>query len=358
MNHRSVALVDNKALTADNVEIYNLKGLDPISELIVRYRGLNASSTPTEHPATLITRIQVVDGSEVIMDLSGKQAVALAYYHYKQVTPQILNYIDNNYCGVTCRIPFGRYLWDPELALDPVRFKNLQVIVTTDLNGGGGAPDAGILEIAANIFDGKKINPRGYLKAREHYKYSVVASGEHTIDLPVDRIIKMIMLQGDYKDTSLSQQINKIKITEDNDKKVPWNNNTVDILQMLAATLPAWQEKIRFNGTTSAVEFFITQFYEAAAVLGGIMATPNYGSATQSDGGTMDIDMSAAGECDGLTFGWAPHGCIGLECGDEWDVEDWFNPTGVHELKAKLTAGSSASSSGTNKVVVQQLMGY
>lgn len=359
MNYRQAVLIDGKATgDADLTEIYNLKGLSPISELVIEVKGTNSTSTPTEHPAQLVTKVQVIDGSEVITDLSGKQLQALGYYHYRAPGVQGLNYIDNNQCWVTLRLPFGRWLWDPALALDPNRFANLQIVVQIDHDAGGGAPDACTLEMVANVFDAKKITPLGYLRAREHYRYTVAASGVETVDLPTDLPIKMIMFQGDYKDTALIQQINKIKLSEDQDTKVVMNNNTSDLIKMLAADLPPWVEKLRFNGTTSAVEFFGTSFYEQTVVLVGIMATPNYGSATQSEGGTFDIDMNAAGECDGILSGYCPHGCVGIEFGDPWDMDDWYDLRTVKSLKAYLTAGSGASASGTNKVITQQLKRY
>lgn len=359
MNYRDAVLLDNYATgDADTTQIIDLKGLTPISELVIEYKGGNATSTPTEHPAKLVTQVQVVDGSNVIADLDGKQLQALGYYHYKTPGVQGLNYISGNQCWVTLRLPFGRWLWDSMLALDPNRFYNPQLVIKTDHDAGGGSPTSGYLEVVAKCFDKKKITPIGFLRHREHYRYTVAASGVETVDLPVDHPLKMIMFQGDYKDTALIQQINKLKLEEDQGASVPLENNVSDIMKMLAADLPPWSEKLRFNGTTSAVEYFITPFYEATVALVGIMATPNYGSATQSEGGTCDIDMSAAGECDGLVWGWAPHGCIGIEFGDPWDYDDWYNLAGVKSLKAKLTAGSSASASGTNKVITTQLQKY
>ncbi len=359
MNYRQAALVDGKALAANNVEIYNLRGMKPISAIDVILKILNQSSTPTEHPAEAITKIQLVDGSEVLTEVSGKQAIAIDYYHNKRPSQQGLNYISANYSWANARINFGRWLWDEEIAFDPSKFKNPQLIVTTDINaGGGGTPVAQVLEICAQMFDKRSITPKGFLRLIESYRYSVVASGEHTIDLPTDLVIKMLAVQGDYKDTSLIQQINKLKLTEENDQSIPFNNNLSDMLKMLASELPPWHEKIRFNGTTSAVEYFITPFYEAVCALVGIMATPNYGSATQTDGGTMDIDMNSAAECDGIVHGWAPHGVVAWDMGDPWTPGDWYDVKPISNLKLKLTAGSSASASGTNKVILQQYKPY
>ena len=359
MNYRDAVLLDNYATgDADAAVVLDLKGLNPISELVIEYKGGNGSSTPTEHPAKLVTQVLVTDGSEVIANLDGKQLQALAYYHYHQPGVNGLNYISGNQCWVTLRLPFGRWLNDPMLALDPNRFHNPQITIKTDHDAGGGAPTSGYMEVVAKCFDGKKITPIGFLRHLEHYRYTVAASGQETIDLPVDLPIKMVMFQGNYDSYPLIQQINKIKLSEDQDAKIPLENNASDILKMLAADLPPWTEKLRGNATTSQVKFFGTSFYEQTVMLVGIMSTINYGETTQLDGGSFYVDMTTGAEFDGLLWGWAPHGCIGIEFGDPWDYDDWYNLAGVKSLRAKLTAGSSASSSGTNKVILSQFKKY
>ncbi len=358
MNYRQAVLIDGKALSGDNTEIFDLRGIDPISELVIEYKGLNNGSTPTEHPAALITQIQVIDGSEVLVDLTGKEAIAAGYYHYHSSPLNGMNYVDNEYCWVTVRIPFGRWLWDPSYALDPAKFHNLQVIIKTDLNGGGSAPDAGILELIAHCFDGKRITPVGYLRTKEHYRYSVVASGEQSIQLPTDLVIKMLLLFGEYAGTALISQINKVKLTEDNDKKVPYNNNVSDMLKMLASDLPPYVENMRMRLTAAGVTHYITPFYEARLIGNADIAPAAYMMVEPPDGGTIKISGSAAPDAYGLVRGWAPHGCLGLELGDPWDDTDWYNPSGINDLRLKVTAGSGASSSGTNRLVLQQVKRY
>ena len=80
MNYRDAVLLDGYSTgDADTTQILDLKGLTPISELVVEYKGTNSTSTPTEHPAKLISQVQVIDGSRVIADLNGKQLQALGY---------------------------------------------------------------------------------------------------------------------------------------------------------------------------------------------------------------------------------------------------------------------------------------
>jgi len=357
MNHRHVALIDNQAIAANTVSIFNLKGMDPISELMLQFRGANNAAIPLDHPAGFFTRVQVVDGSEVIVDLTGKQCAALGYYHYHAM-PQSLNvYVNTLWAGATLRIPFGRWLWDQELALDPSRFKNLQVIVTLAIAGGGCGVATGTFELVANMFDQKKINPRGYLRAREHFVYTVVNGGIQTVDMPTDKVIKMVMFQGNQNLIALLQTISRIKLSEDNDKRIFVDNNTSDILMNMGPDLPNIVEPIYAAGVIGNLTVFSAPFFEPQGVLGGTDAVNNWGQVLDLGGGNIRLTCAAVGNVRATVNGIAPHGCIGIELGDGWDIDDWYSPSGTKELKARLTAGA-AGAGGTNKVIVQQLSNY
>jgi len=358
MKHRSAVLLPAKSLSADNVETISLKGVDPISELVIEYKGTNNGSTPTEHPGKLVSKVEVVDGSEVIVSLSGMQIIPLSFYHYKLPPVNGINYINGNMCWVTLRLPFGRWLWDPALALDPARFKNLQLIVTSDLDAGGSAPNAGSLEVVAHCFDEKKITPLGYLRSRQHYTYSLVSSGVETIHLPVDKTIKMLLIQSVSRTKQPWEQYNKLKLSEDNDKKVPYENQTSDLIKFLQAHVPPYVEKLRAAGTTSAVAHYVTPCYEEGMWLSDILATPNYFGLTMGYGGKISIDCNSASEVDGMVHGWCPNGAVAIEFGDPWDYDDWYDLGGVKDLKLEVTAGSSVLSSSTCQIIAEQLCRY
>lgn len=357
MNHRNVSLIDNLGFAANRTEIYNLRGMDPISELVIYLRGTNNAAVPLGHPAHMLTRVQVVDGSEVIVDLTGEQCVALGYYHYGVMPPSMCVYVNTLTFGQCFRIPFGRWLWDQELALDPARFKNLQVIITAAVAAGGNGTVTGVMELMANMFDQKKINPRGYLRAREHYVYTVVNSAVQTVDLPTDKVLKMIMFQGNQNLISLLQTINRIKISEDNDKHIFTDNQVSDLLRNLGGELTPIVEQCYSAQGVAATTHFVSPYYMTMGVLGGTDAVLNYGEVTDLGGGNVRLDAIAVGNTKTIVSGYAPHGCIGISFGDEWDIEDWYNPSGTKELKARLTAGA-AGAGGTNKVIVQQLSSY
>ena len=357
MNYRHVALIDNLAVPVAATQIYNLKGMDPISELVVHFRGAVLNAPAVGPYADWLQRILVIDGSEVIVDLSGRQAVALGYYHYKVCPKGMAQFTPTLQARVSFRIPFGRWLWDQELALDPARFKNLQCVLVMAPALGGKGTGAGFVDLMSNMFDEKKINPRGYLRAREHFRYTVVAGAIQSIDMPVDKVIKMFMFQGDMNAIPLSQTISRIRIDEDNDKHLYVDNDAVDIIRDLAPDNVPITESFYSDTCVAGQTIYTTPFYSVIGVVSGVDAILNWGEVMSLDGGQLHVHTTNVGNVSGVVEGYCPMGVIGIENGDPWDIDDWYNPSKIKQLRARLTAGAGGAG-GTNKVIVQQLSNY
>lgn len=356
--YRDAVLLPAKTLAADNVETIQLKGVDPISEIDILYKGTNTDVEPTAHPAKLVTGVQILDGSEVIFSLSAQEIIPLMYHHYKASPLNGINYINDNQCWISLRLPFGRWLWDSELALDPARFKNLQLIITSDLNGGGAAPDAGSLEVIARCFDGKKISPMGYLRNRQAFTYALVSSGVQTVELPVRETIKMILFQSYALTKDINSQMNRIKLSENADKHILFDNQVSDITKFLSPDLPPFMEKVMGNAIAADSLWFTSPCYEGQltiqailAVLGDLNCIPKYG-------GEYLVDAETQTEAEGLCTGYAPLGAVGIEFGDPWDMTDWYDMSGIDSLRAEITAGSSILGSSTAEVIVQTVARY
>jgi hypothetical protein len=359
MNYRDAVLLSSKTLASDNVETIPLKGIDPVSELIVLYKGTNNSTTRTAHPAKLITSIQLVDGSDVLVNLTGIQVVPLEYYHYKKPGLHGINYINDNQCWITARIPFGRWLWDPELALDPLRFSNPQIIISTDLNGGGTAPDAGSLEVIARCFDRKKPALKGFIRSRQTFTYTLVASGDQDIDIPVDQPIMRMMFQAYAVGYATNTQLSKIRLSEDNDKSVPIENQVSDLLKVNISDLQPYTETFRIAQTTTAAAFWVTPCYEENVSMESMLAVIDSHDMIPQYGGQFLADAETGGEYQGLAHGWSPLGTLAIDFGDNWDYEDWYDlqKLGTKSLRARVTGGASLGS-GTAQLVLQTLQRY
>jgi hypothetical protein len=233
MNYRQAVILDNETASTAGVKTLDLKGLDPMSQLIITMSGYNNGNTPTAHPAKMVSSIQLVDGSNVLWSLSGIEAQALDF-HQRGICPaNIISYGDNSYARALFNLNFGRWLWDEDLAFDPSRFKNPQLKITHNKASGGSAPDAGYLSVLGMMFDELKVNPMGYLMAKEHYSYTIVASAKEPIPLPTDYILKSLTLQSLADGLAPNNQYNKVKLHENNNKKVVLEDSVSSLIKYL-----------------------------------------------------------------------------------------------------------------------------
>src|SRR3990167_5653417 len=163
---RTHVLLDAESATTATTKVIDLDTADPISRLWIEMRNTNGNSTPTAHPAKTITKIEIIDGSDVIASVSGLEAQAAEILHTGETPFSELDY-ENDITAFACAsINFGRFLWDRELAFVPGRFQNPQLRITHDKALGGSLPDAATLTVWADIFDGETLSPIGLLSLR------------------------------------------------------------------------------------------------------------------------------------------------------------------------------------------------
>ena len=82
MNYRLATILAREAHAADTTKVIDLNLSDPVSQMIITHESYNsASGTPTAHPSECIAKIELVDGSDVLYLLTGKEAQAADWYH-------------------------------------------------------------------------------------------------------------------------------------------------------------------------------------------------------------------------------------------------------------------------------------
>jgi hypothetical protein len=171
-------------------------------------------------------------------------------------------------------IYFGRHLYDTVLGLDPTKFRNLQLKITHNKANGGAAPDAATLEVTADVFDQKEAKPIGFLMAKENVSYTLQASANEYVDLPTDHPMRKILVQSLSYGKQPWEQYNELKLSEDNDKKVPLDDKTSDLIKYFAAQWPQLQESVEGAALTTTRNFYMMSSYEVemAAIAMGFTA--------------------------------------------------------------------------------------
>lgn len=355
MNYRTASILAPEAATTPATKTLDINLADPVSRITIQMKGLNNGSTPTAHPAKMVSKIELVDGSDVLFSLSGVECQAMNYYDAGKMPMNVVNYCNDVYSIATFELMFGRYLLDPILAFDPKKFTNPQLKITHDVSGGGSAPDAGLLSVFADVFDEKKVTPVGFLMNKEQYGFTLVASAKEHIDLATDYPYRKLLLQSMSTSLQPWQQYNKVKLDQDSGRRVIINDEQMSNLIKIMGMWPIFQETIESPTKNGSLTIPCAAHYERVAVLTGMVADAD-AYLTQTYGGSIKVTDGAAAVVDMIVSGFCPHGAFCMPFGDQKDQADWFDVSKIGSLRLSLTAGSSAS--GTCEIVTQQLRNY
>ena len=357
MNYRWTTLQSSKSHAADDTQIIDLDVSDPISQIVLQAKGTNSSHVPDGHPAKMITKIEVVDGSKVLYSASGIQCQAIDYYHNNRIPLNIINYVSGSYCTGIFQLNFGRHLWDTMYALDPKRFVNPQLKYTVDYTGGGGSVTSAVaVEVMAKIFDEKKISPVGFLSQREVKSYTLATTTYEYIDLPTDYPYRMLMVQSLTAGKQPWEQYNTLRLDEDNDKKVILDESTSDLIKYLCSEWNPIVEGLLQRTNTTPQYDYVTPTYNCNLACTAEIDITNIPAYTVLDGGGIKVDSTASASFSTVITGYIPHGGLAIPFGRLDDPADWYDVKKVGSLRLRVYGGSGAS--GTCQIVVQQAMPF
>ncbi len=359
MKYRHLELLGLKTISADGTEPLDINLSDPISRIILDLRVTNgAGGSSTEHPLAAVTNIELVDGSELIFGLNGLCAQALDIYCTgEHPRGGWHNYLVTTDTETHIAIDFGRYLFDPLLALDPKQFRNLQLKVTHDISAGGMNPSQCKLAIYAEVFDEKVITPIGFLMSKEIKTWSGTSGSHEYTDLPVDYTYRKLLIQGLKRGSPPNWVLDNIKLSEDQDKKIVLNDHFRDLMFGLGRKNAYISEIMTGSSGTTAQNKHVTPTMDVMASVNQWVAAQNgiTFSTYDGDGGRLTVDASASGNCLFHVQGWAPHAVLCIPFGDQMDIEDWYDVKEIGSLKLDVTDGQSTT---VSKVFIQQLRSY
>lgn len=361
MNYRNIVLEALTAAFSDNRTItIDLNMADPISEIYLDIRATNIDQfvSTVGAPLETVTKIEIVDGSDVLYSLTGLEAEALDIYHSGQYPRgQRSTYQNSQENTHIVAISFGRYLWDEILAFDPKKFINPQLKISFDYDAGGATPTAAKLKVIAALFDEKAITPQGFLMSKEIKSWTTVAAAHEYTDLPTDYVYRKLLLLGRYNDNPPNWVFGNIKLSQDQDKKVILNNELLELVSGIAKENAYVNENIIVSGSAAAAHFHVTPTMDVV-VSGAPMGVETGGKEASfdgGDGGYVGYITEAAYAQNVKVSGMCPHGCIAIPFGKQDIIEDWFDPSGIGSLILDVTDGVS---SATSRLFIQQFRKY
>lgn len=359
MNYRYATIFASKTYSADATEIIDINLRDPISALIFDFQQYqSAAGSMTLHPLACVTKVELVDGSDVLFSLTGLEAEALDWYNNKAFRESWNMCLAGNYFVRPFGINFGRFLYDPDFAFNPSAFKNPQLKVSLDINAGGLTGTYNKLAVHALCFDEKQIAPRGFMMAKEVKSYVPTGTGHEYTDLPTDYPYRKILVKCQTAGTEPGQLFTNFKLTEDQDKRVVFNHGSNELRVATLANYPRCQESYFFASATSARYLMIAPSTQVTALASEwAQAAAGHQTALYAgDGGRLEVITSAVG--DNLQIdvaGWLPHGVHCTPLGDQMDPDDWYQVEAIKSLKADI---SHAAATGGIQLFLEQARMY
>jgi len=362
MNYRLATILGREAVSTDFTKVIDLNLSDPVSQFQITYESTGVGSGDADgHVAKCITKIELVDGSDVLYSLSGQETQAADFYH-RLIEPPNLNYYlagTEGFCVFNAN--FGRYLYDPILAFDPKKFTNPQLKITMDRDAGGVQSVAGFLTVLAHIFDGKAVTPEGFLMHKEINNYGMASASHEYIDIPTDFPLRKLFIAAQTYDVGLEHLLDTIKLSEENDRKVPFNDTFKNILKSIVGQQRPFRETVIHANASTTNVFFCTpcfwptlqvSHWESSAMSGEL-------TAWGGDGGKGRVYSSAlGGNLMTEVEGWCPHGAIEIPFGLQNDPADWYDVTKLGSLRLDILSKSGRTSADTVQIFLQQLRKY
>ena len=109
MKYRFIEFFSRANYVADTTVVIDINIQDVISNINILYELVNADGTSCGHPAASITKVELVDGSDVLFSLDGAETEALDWYNKGGRFPANYNYgLTAGNVQRTLNLNFGR----------------------------------------------------------------------------------------------------------------------------------------------------------------------------------------------------------------------------------------------------------
>jgi hypothetical protein len=367
MKTRKVYLLKDEAFTAAQTKIVDINTRDPISSIDIIVRMTNGAGM-TEASIVKIhnefTKIELVDGSDVIESCSMREWQSLNAIELLNLPSMELTLETSGVQTEMCTIHFGLNKWDPEHFFDPIKFTNPQLKITNTFTTAAAtswAASGHAISVIANIIEAGAVSQRGFLMAKEIYAHTAVDGAVETIDMPRDYPYRLIMLECIKTGSSPILTIEKLKLSCDADKYIPYEIDSRDLIQENRARFGMFEQSMKKRITGAGVIYgdlydlikaSVSQDTSLSVV--GLITCAGEAITMETLVGASGVNAlsTVEGVCYATAFGYALHGALYLPFGRLDTPDDWFGSASFGDIKLKLTGESGV---GTVKTVIQQL---
>lgn len=360
MNYRLADILGVESHKTPGTQVLDINVKDPISRLEILATHSGVSVSATSHHLNCISKIELVDGSNVLFSLSGMEAQAVDFYDGNRNQGNVICYTDTYASGFVIGINFGRYLYDPVLAFDPKKFTNPQLKISHDYTKAGGTNTDLLYQVKAHVFDEKAVTPIGFLMAKEIKSYTGVQDGYSYTDMPTDYPYRSIALQWRVPGKWIGDAWSSVRLSEDNDKRIPFDYTSDEIERILGPAGGLYREQLKANITAAFTTFEVTPV-SRLGVMGKHALAQHIMHWGEEEGCNLKLKRDPATGSGIMTLaveGYIPHGVVMIPFGLKNDIDDWYDVTKIGNLELRTKGANSPNAVNTNNILVQQFRKY
>jgi hypothetical protein len=367
MLQRNIELYYQLKLDDTGTKILDLKTTDPISGLRLDFEATNGgTSNKSNFINDIVTKVEIVDGSDQLLSLNLKQAQALQWYQTNvppYIRPGELNSGNQNEHGLFL---FGRFLWDPEYYLDLKKFNNPQLKITTDEDAVRAMGATGFLSgsfkvtINLHVIEEGASEPKGFFMNKEFYSFTSGTSGDEHVDLPRDYPYSRLILRAHKAGNDVDENISNLKISCDAGKFIPIDKKVKKLYQANEEDYgPMSIRYYLYRKNGEAITHIIN--HDPVVSLEPWAAKRITGALNSWSGGlTLYLYTDAGAAVDSeemigmVVTGSCPHSTIDIPFGLIAEPATFFDPKKFEDIDLILTQAAAANV----QVVSQQLRSY
>lgn len=243
MQVRLAKLTQKTAMAAGNTAIFEAPDNGFLSGImILGYASTVKASTYTQEawrPADLIDPIKVKlnEGFDAV-SISGQQAIAFNYWDKALADIAWLRMYSTGTTRFVLPIPFGKYMFDPEYAINLELVDSCKVEITNSMSASTfTSPSCVIYGI---FFDEPNVSlmKNGFFRKQEFREWTTVQAATEYIDLPTKGKLRRILFQAipdltlALPDDNAHDGMDNIRYTIKGGQRVLYNNSMFDLIHL------------------------------------------------------------------------------------------------------------------------------
>jgi len=341
----------------------------PISAFEVLYEATNGATSCVDHELhDDISKIELVDGSNVITSLSMMEAQALEFFCTKKKPFMQLSEAASGTQKESALILFGRYLGDPDYYLDPTKFDNLQLQLVHNLTisaTAGFATGTGKVSVFAHILEDGFGPVRGYMMSKEKKSWTTSSSGDEITKLPVDHPYKLLLIKALVSLSRFDEVITQVKLGVDEDSFIPFDlrgRHLAYFNEQWFGQLEQTKTILSADDGTVLMDLFDIKHANALCTADDHIATVESLDAEQvslglydmTTPGTPALQSTAKGGVLQVRGGML-HSCLAYPFGNPNDPDTYLDVRDYGSVELTCTQGTASAAAA---IVLQQLRAY